>query len=70
MNLFMGRCRGERILGVDVLAPWGISIPNSEAFLISAIPLLFPACKSIRVQKTKPLITGHRELWQEFTLSY
>ena len=39
MNLFMGRCRGGRILGVDVLAPWGMSIPKSEAFWL--LQLLF-----------------------------
>jgi hypothetical protein len=69
MNLFMERCRGGRILGVDVLAPWGMSIPKSEAFLVSATPVWCSACKSIRVQKTKPLTIGHRALWQEFTLS-
>ena len=70
MNLFMGRCRGGRILGEAILAPWGMSIPKSEAFLAYATPIWFPACQSIRVQKTKPLIIGHRALWQEFTLSY
>jgi hypothetical protein len=66
MNLFMERCRGGRILGVDVLAPWGMSIPKSEA---SATPVLFPAYQSIGVQETHPLIICHRALWQEFTLS-
>ena len=46
MNLFMERCRGGRILGEVILAPWGMSIPKSEAFLASAIPVLLP-CLSI-----------------------
>jgi hypothetical protein len=70
MNLFKKSCRGGRILGVDVLAPWGMRNPKSEAFLASATPVWCSACRSIRVQKTKPLIICNRALWQEFTLSY
>jgi hypothetical protein len=70
MNLFIERCRGGRILGETVLAPWGMSVPKSKAFWASATPVWFPACQYIRVQKTKPLIIVHRALWQEFTLSY
>jgi hypothetical protein len=65
----MVRCGGERILGADVLAPWGMSIPKSEAFLASATPVWFPAYQSIGVQKTHPLIISYPALWQEFTLS-
>ena len=69
MNLFMERCRGGRILGVDVLAPSGMRNSKSEAFLVSATPVLFPAYQSIGFQETHPLIICHRALWQEFTLS-
>jgi hypothetical protein len=62
MNLFIQRCRGGRILGVDVLAPWGMRNPKSEAFLVSAIPVWFPAYQSIGAQKTHPLIISHPAL--------
>jgi hypothetical protein len=62
MNLFIERCRGGRILGVDALAPWGMRNPKSEAFLVSAIPVWFPAYQSIGAQKTHPLIISHPAL--------